>query len=284
MEVYIEYAIIDNLVMNAILLYLSFYINHIRFSKLRIILSDVYGTIVSIILPLFTLNLYIQLVVKMILALSMVYIALGRVRPKKYVLFLLTFLSMTFLMGGLCMGFIQMLGLECDSGGLLFNDFCLPMGLLILVIAGYVWVIKLLVHTIKSRLKNSGSYVDVDVRKDGVCVHMIGFVDTGNFACDKQGNSLIFLSPRMFCRLFPKVDMTKFVLNRISNQDIAGSYYTKIKAVSSKEQNILVVPIDTIDINMGDNFKSTNNVACAISESNFGGEFDILLSPRFVAR
>ena len=284
MEVYIEYAIIDNLVMNAILLHLSFYINQLKYKKWQLILSNILGTICSILIPLFIIPNALLLAIKIALAMSMIFVATGKIKIKKYILILLTFLTLTFLLGGLCFGVIEILGLKVDGGGvLLFNDFSFPMSILIVVIACYVWVIKLLVHTIKNRLSISSSFVDVDVRKDNVCVHLLGYIDTGNFACDKNGNSLIFISPRMFHRLFPKIDITKFVLQKIGQDDIAGSYYTKINDVT-KNNITLVVPIDNIEVNVGNKNKSTKNVFVAVSQNNFGGEFDILLSPQFIGR
>ena len=284
MEVYIEYAIIDNLVMNAILLHLSFYINQLKYKKWQLILSNILGTICSILIPLFIIPNALLLAIKIALAMSMIFVATGKIKIKKYILILLTFLTLTFLFGGLCFGVIEILGLKVDGGGvLLFNDFSFPMSILIVVIACYVWVIRLLVHTIKNRLNISSSFVDVDVRKDNVCVHLLGYIDTGNFACDKNGNSLIFISPRMFHRLFPKIDITKFVLQKIGQDDIAGSYYTKINDVT-KNNITLVVPIDNIEVNVGNKNKSTKNVFVAVSQNNFGGEFDILLSPRFIGR
>lgn len=284
MEVYIEYAIIDNLVMNAILLHLSFYINQLKYKKWQLILSNILGTICSILIPLFIIPNALLLAIKIALAMSMIFVATGKIKIKKYILILLTFLTLTFLFGGLCFGVIEILGLKVDGGGvLLFNDFSFPMSILIVVIACYVWVIRLLVHTIKNRLNISSSFVDVDVRKDNVCVHLLGYIDTGNFACDKNGNSLIFISPRMFHRLFPKIDITKFVLQKIGQDDIAGSYYTKINDVT-KNNITLVVPIDNIEVNVGNKNKSTKNVFVAVSQNNFGGEFDILLSPQFIGR
>lgn len=284
MEVYIEYAIIDNLVMNAILLHLSFYINQLKYKKWQLILSNILGTICSILIPLFIIPNALLLAIKIALAMSMIFVATGKIKIKKYILILLTFLTLTFLLGGLCFGVIEILGLKVDGGGvLLFNDFSFPMSILIVVIACYVWVIRLLVHTIKNRLNISSSFVDVDVRKDNVCVHLLGYIDTGNFACDKNGNSLIFISPRMFHRLFPKIDITKFVLQKIGQDDIAGSYYTKINDVT-KNNITLVVPIDNIEVNVGNKNKSTKNVFVAVSQNNFGGEFDILLSPQFIGR
>lgn len=284
MEVYIEYAIIDNLVMNAILLHLSFYINQLKYKKWQLILSNILGTICSILIPLFIIPNALLLAIKIALAMSIIFVATGKIKIKKYILILLTFLTLTFLLGGLCFGVIEILGLKVDGGGvLLFNDFSFPMSILIVVIACYVWVIRLLVHTIKNRLNISSSFVDVDVRKDNVCVHLLGYIDTGNFACDKNGNSLIFISPRMFHRLFPKIDITKFVLQKIGQDDIAGSYYTKINDVT-KNNITLVVPIDNIEVNVGNKNKSTKNVFVAVSQNNFGGEFDILLSPQFIGR
>ena len=80
MEVYIEYAIIDNLVMNAILLHLSFYINQLKYKKWQLILSNILGTICSILIPLFIIPNALLLAIKIALAMSIIFVATGKIK------------------------------------------------------------------------------------------------------------------------------------------------------------------------------------------------------------
>ena len=93
MQVYLEYAVADNLVIDYFLLLSSLYLTGNKLNKFRIFLSALLGTLVAIILPLFTVNAVVSFFVKILLALVMIFTAGEYKNLKGYVLALNLFKS-----------------------------------------------------------------------------------------------------------------------------------------------------------------------------------------------
>ena len=71
MEVYIEYVLLDNLIINSVLLDFTNKTLKLKVNKFRIFLSAMLGTIVAIILPFVKLSNSILIVLKIILGICM---------------------------------------------------------------------------------------------------------------------------------------------------------------------------------------------------------------------
>ncbi len=281
MEVYIEYAIIDNMVLNSVILYLTGLFMGIKLKKRRILFSATFGTIISLIVPVLNIPLIFQIISKVGLAIIMVLFISKSFRIKKYLQALFVFIFVTAMMGGLCYGFITMIGVPISGGGLIFNDFSIPMGMVLLLVLFSVWILRCLVQVLSKKMSVKDNYIDVDIRHGTQCIHCVGYIDSGNFATTPDGQALIFLSPRAFCKLFPKVDMAKFVMFKL-DRDINGSFYQEIQSTGSTHRH-LVVPVDEVDLGTKDNRRTYRDVDIAIASNNFAGEFDLLLSPKFIS-
>lgn len=281
MEIYIEYAIIDNLVMNALIIYLVSKLQGLKISKTRQILSNLLGTIVSVIMPIFYIPNLFAVLLKLVLSLLMVLIICSRITIKKYITTYFLFIFVTALFGGICYFVISFLGLKCEFGGILFSDFSIPMGLILIILLFSLWIICNLIKVVKKNLAKSENYIGIDIRNNGRSLHLLGFIDSGNMARSRNGDSLIFITPKTFCKMYPDIDMIKFLSGNITEIDIKDSYYENIFSVGNSHRT-LVVPIEEIEINGKSNIY--RNVSVAISENNFGGQFDILLSELFVTK
>ena len=71
MEVYIEYVLLDNLIINSVLLDFTNKTLKLKVNKFRIFLSAMLGTIVAIILPFVKLSNSILVILKVILCICM---------------------------------------------------------------------------------------------------------------------------------------------------------------------------------------------------------------------
>ena len=116
MEIIIEYVLIDNLVINFLILYLSCKILKQKIVYWRLILSSFIGVGCALIMLIINFPGYVMIIFKLILGIVMVVIALPCPTFKKSVVSFLTFLIMTGCMGGVCFLIIFMV-----SGNLSFN-------------------------------------------------------------------------------------------------------------------------------------------------------------------
>ena len=100
MEVYVEYVIIDNLIINYLLLSSSTFVSRVRTTFIRKGLSAILGTIIAVLLPLFEIGDTSLLFIKILLSLIMVIICSKYTTFKGYVKTYFFFLLFTFLCGG----------------------------------------------------------------------------------------------------------------------------------------------------------------------------------------
>ena len=92
MEVYVEYVIIDNLIIDFLLLKLSTKTAQVRSSLTRLILSSVIGTAVAVIMPLFSINSVLQVIIKLLLSITMCLISAKTDNLKKHLINFLFFI------------------------------------------------------------------------------------------------------------------------------------------------------------------------------------------------
>ena len=265
MQVYIEYAIIDNLVINFLLLKSSCKITKTKTNSLRLLLSSSVGTVVAIILPLFSLKNVYLLIVKVLMALLMPYLLSKFYTLKKYAYLVLVFLLLTFLSGGVIIAFTYFFEIALDWNYPLF-----PMGLTILII--YL-LSKVCIYYVNLLLK----YRDIHpfLKKcilvvDGVRFKVKGFIDSGNHLYDsKNGLPIIVANQELFEKITKSAKL---------------KFYAKqeVESVGGNSQINLYL-IDKLLIYNGDKVNILSSVLIGFSNVNFyGGDYSLLLHPSLI--
>lgn len=177
MKVYVEYVIIDNMVIDGLLLYLSCVTLKIKANAVRIFLSAFTGTVSAVFLSLVSIPVYIGLPVKIALGVIMAFIAVGKNKPLRY---FLIFGAYSFITGGLILALLFMLKKDV-FGALTFNYSAgVPVG----IIAGGAWLsviigvraAKLLYRT---KARSKADFVPVRLIWDKE-YSLTGFKDSGN--------------------------------------------------------------------------------------------------------
>ena len=74
MEIYIEYVLIDNFVINYLILLLVKKTMKLKTSIFRMVLSSGIGTIVAVLMPLFSVSNWLFILIKLLLGVSMILI------------------------------------------------------------------------------------------------------------------------------------------------------------------------------------------------------------------
>ena len=100
MQVYIEYAFLDNFIIDFILLKLSYTCARVKTSVLRLFVATIVGTMFAIVVPLFSLNNIVLLPLKLFVGVLIVYIGAIFNNFKHYVISTFYFFAFTFLSGG----------------------------------------------------------------------------------------------------------------------------------------------------------------------------------------
>ena len=267
MQVYIEYAIIDNLVINYLILKTASASVKVKTNFLRLFISSCLGTAVAVVLPLFTLNERVLLFVKVLLAFIMPLIISKYANIKNYFSVVALFILFTFLCGGFILALLSFAVIDYKENYILSYDSVLPIGLSVLIVyALSKTMIKLSFIVLKER--NLQPFLRRCIIVIGKTKYkVLGFIDSGNGLYDKKTGLPIIVASNSFFSKIPKSDIKKSISN-FEFDTVSGTSY----------MNLYV--IDKVMIYNGEKVNIFNNVLLGVSSKvyNFTG-YEILLHP-----
>ena len=284
MEVYIEYVVLDNLIINYVLLRLTNYTLKLNANKCLCFFSSVVGTIVAVLIPLIkfnlnaTLNNFMLILLKVVLGFIMVLIIK---KPKSFLNFLTTFfmfLTYTFVLGGMCFGLIYMLNLQTTFSGILMFGFEIPVSLFLLLGICYLKILFSLIKLVKHRCNYSKFYYDVKLSVNNKKVVVTGFLDSGN-QIKILDNAIVVINYKTLLKLYPNLNFEKLIVGRLTETGLKNAKMINVVNSSGKTK-MLTFMLDEITI-VGENNRvlSLKNYVVGLAKTNFNGNFDCLLSP-----
>ena len=170
MQVYIEYVIIDNLIIDYLLISLSLRVANVKTNKLRLILSSLLGTIVAVIIPLLNIDNLYMFLIKIFLAVLMCYVAGSYISVKKYLITLASFFAFTFLSGGVIIAIFYFADVDYYRGYNFNYDSIFPIGFTILIIyilyllytLSFKKIVHKIIHNFPGNLSFSGLILPVE--------------------------------------------------------------------------------------------------------------------------
>ena len=258
MTVFIEYAFIDNFIIDYLIFKTTFKIAKKKVSVARILICSLIGAVFAVLYPLITANNFIITVVKIIFGLFLTFIAGKFNGIKDYINFTAVFLGVTFLLGGTLIGVYSILGINGSS------EFSVALAFVPVYLIIYP-VNKVIAYIF--RKKDLSSFIaEVTVFFDGKSVTLCGFFDTGNNLYDGV-NPVIVASK-------------KAILPLISPKLIKTAKKISVKTVNGVSEKISFVPDKTV-IYYGDKRNIFNNVTVCLTDENTG-EYQVILHPSLI--
>ncbi len=201
MEIYIEYAILDNLLIDYLLLKETAVFLKINAKRLQLFLSSIIGVVVAVVLPLFKINELLLFFIKIFSAMLMCFFATSHKNVKAYLLYFNVFLLATFLLGGACFGVLSILGINYSIQAY-YQAKILPVGLTIFL--GYCFIV-LTKRFVKDNIKGSKiakTLIKCKIVVDGISFPFNAFFDSGNFLKDeKTGLPIVIVYEKVFNNL-----------------------------------------------------------------------------------
>ena len=259
MTVYVEYAVVDNMVIDCIILLLTKEVLNTNTKRTNIFLSALLGTAVAIVSPMF--SSVVSFVIKIPLSISMVMIAFY---PKKIKMFLaeyITFFASTFVLLGTCMGISEIFKLNVlkfDGFAVVYN---FPVGFTVLVCAlTFVCVKNIMIYAHRKH-RDDKLYFEVTLKNRGKVVLATGFLDTGNKLVH-EGKDVCIVDYKVFSKLFEDVDVLDIVLQR--DVKIEKSQYIKVSSLGESKK-ILIFEIEELIVKD----KSIRNAVLGLALNGF---------------
>ena len=194
MTVYIEYAILQNFLLDVVLLWLSCKGTKTPFRQGRWTIACLFGAMFAVVYPLLRLPAFLGTVLKISAGLLLCLLAFGRVKGKKewgrYALFSTSFFSLSFLFGGALNSIAQ--GVSISA----MRTAVTPLGFLTLSI----FCSYLLKKLYKKRTVWQYVY-ECEIASGDKSAQARGFFDSGNTAT-KKGIPVCFVSPEIIFNLW----------------------------------------------------------------------------------
>jgi len=281
MTVYVEYAIIDNLVINALLLWFVFRTIKQPTPKLKIIASTIVGTAFALVLPLVQTQLYglggasgvLMALIKLLVGALMVLIVQHK-SLARYLLFLLLFVTYTFALGGAVYGVNQ------ATSAFPRAVTAVPMGVFIATAVVFMWILFKLIKFLNVRHSINNYLRDVIITYKDNRFKITSYLDTGNRLVDPKSNApVVIISMSLFLKMFPDVDVMQLASNKLT---LAEGHYIDYSTVASSNKMFVFQPsaFEIVDKRN----KKTCDVRLGVSMRGFRDavKYDALLNAQLV--
>ena len=270
MTIYVEYALIDNLVINSLLLFLVNKIMRFDSPKWKIFISSLFGTICSLLTPL--LPLIIVNIIKILLAILMPLIIISKPTCKKIIISSLLFLAFTFIFIGFCIAISYTFNIafvKGENNQLIYN---FPVGLALLLCSFIFFLLKQIISYFLKRKHISLFTYKIELINDGIKISTTGFLDTGNLLYDNDTNKPInMINLDAFSRLFPNISLANILLKK--NLPLKNSKYIEIKSIGAP-QSILVFEIDELNLIIDEKPLHIKSVIMGLSLKDYSKNLD----------
>ncbi|MBR2376279.1 MAG: sigma-E processing peptidase SpoIIGA [Clostridia bacterium] len=267
MEVYIEYAFIDNFIIDFILLKLSTKCAKIKTSILRIAVVSIIGSVIAILLPLISVNKIFILPIKITLGLLLSYLSGSFLKFKDYLLSTFYFFAFTFLSGGAIIALFNFASIDYESYFILNYNSFMPIGVTFLIVYLASKCLIILANRLVKSLERENYVRKCVVVINGKKILAQGFIDTGNKLYDNLTGLPVIVASKLF-------------IKKLAFENLLPNSYRNLKIeTASGCSTIKIFYIDKLLIYNGINANIYNNVLIGEGLTNLyvDGYTDLLL-------
>jgi len=269
MFVYVEYAVLDNLIIDYFLIKTSLRFGGVKIKKLKVLFASVIATIFAIVMPMFNVNNILAFFLKILLAICIILLSGEYTSIKSYIFTLNIFILLTFVTGGGVIAILYLLNMQYVLvGGEIVNQ-GFPISVIIASALIITSVIVRISKTIYRKKQLIPFMQKCQIVINGKGFSLNGFIDTGNrLYDDKMGCPIIVISKKMAEKhnvipyLTEQIAVLKF--STISGQSAMPVY--KLSGIILYVNNRVL-------------YKSAS---LAITSSDYDSDYDIILHPALI--
>lgn len=290
MTIYIDVVFLENLVMNSIILIASGIILKKKLKWIRILLASSLGAIYTIIGYISVLEIYSNLVLKVILSILIIYIAFNPQTVKQLWKDILIFYLTSFVFGGVAFALIYVVKPQeiLMKNGLFLGTYPLKTVLLAAIVAFIILIAAFAI--VKTKFSKKDMFCEVEVELNNKKIKTRAMIDTGNLLKEPITNTpVIVLEHTLLYECVPKeiLDNLESILGgelvKIP-EEIRNEYISRLKLIpfaSLGKQNGMLVGIkaDSLKIIQDEQEKESKNVIIGIYNKSLTkrGEYRALI-------
>lgn len=266
MEVYVEFAILDNFVMDYLILKLTLCGCPIKSGGKRVVIAALLGTVFAVYLPLLDLSRACLLIFKVAFGPVMVVVAAEFQSFKNYCLRTILLFLITFAFGGTIYGFAGLFGVEYDAVNNVYAGS--PPLFLLLGGAAVCYLVLYKAFSLLYKKKSVAPFLRKCVLYSGEHkLRVNAFIDSGNGIIYKNFYSVCVAD----ASLSAKMEKCGFLQGRL-----IGS--TSVRTATGNGK-INIYELDRIKVLYGENENIILNAKIGVVDSHidFDGDFSLIL-------
>lgn len=289
MTVYLDVILIENLCMNYIILFATGYIMKLKIKHLRIILSSAIGGVYAIISYMDIIPVYSTLIAKVILSISMVYIAYYPKNIKLCLKELLLFYLVSFVFGGCAFALLYIIKPQniLMKNGVYIGTYPVKVAI-IGALVGFI-ITYLAFKLIKGRITKKNVFYEVTIIFKGKIVEVTAMLDTGNLLKDPISQTPVMLVQKdKLYKIIPKniLDSIEKALGGDENIEIdtkeRNEYFSKFRIIPFKsigKQNGMLIGVkpDFVKIEYEDREEYIYDVVIGMYDKKINKDYHALI-------
>ena len=222
MTIYIDVVILENLIMNSIILYVTAIIMKLKIKHIKIIISSLIGAIYSIASYITNVPIYSNFFLKIILSIVMIYIAFFPNNIKTLIKQMTIFYLTSFLFGGVAFALIYIIKPQniLMKNGLFLGTYPLKTVFIGAIIASIIIIVGFKIVKTKINKKDCLKNVKLKILSKETDIKVM--LDTGNLLKEPiTGAPVIIVENTALQNIIPKE-----ILNNL--EEILGGDFSKI--------------------------------------------------------
>ncbi|SCG83217.1 stage II sporulation protein GA (sporulation sigma-E factor processing peptidase) [Proteiniborus sp. DW1] len=184
MYIYAEYLLLENMVINYILLYLTGKFTKTEANNVRLLLASFIGAAYALVIFFPLLMFMTKFIIKLAVSILIIIVAFNPMKIKKFIRLISTFYVMAFIFAGASLALFYLADIEAYAGNGIFYIKDFPVKILVLAVSISYVLIKIVWGYIQSILTKSKIYIPIIVSLNNKAVEIMGLLDTGNLLRD----------------------------------------------------------------------------------------------------
>ena len=290
MTIYLDVVILENLIMNSIIIYVTAIIMKLKIKHIKIIISSLIGAIYSVASYITNVLIYSNFFLKIILSIVMVYIAFTPNNIKTLIKQTTIFYLTSFLFGGVAFALIYVIKPQdiLMKNGLFLGTYPLKTVFLGAIIASIIIIVGFKI--VKTKINKKDCFKNVKIKILSKEINIKVMVDTGNLLKEPiTGAPVIIVENTALENILPKE-----ILNNLEAilggdfekipEEIKNIYISKLKLIpysSLGKQNgmLLGIKAEQIEIENDDEIIKKDNIIVGIYNKSLTkrGEYNGLI-------
>lgn len=224
MTIYLDVVLIENLCMNYIILFATGYLLKIKINHIRLILSALLGGIYSIAAYMQILEIYSNIILKIILSIVMVYIAYNSKNIKQILKQLVFFYLTSFIFGGCAFALLYFIKPEqiLMKNGVYIGTYPIKIAILGGIVGFTITVIAF--RYVKTKLNKKSMFCELEIYFENKDIFTTALIDTGNMLKDPiTSMPVIVVEKSILKEILPESILNN--LNKIIGGDVPKEVY-----------------------------------------------------------